>query len=49
MKETRTVKGSGCPTLLHYLAKVLLRLDARLVLFLEDMPSLEPAARSGSS
>jgi hypothetical protein len=30
---------------LHYLAKVLLKTDARLILFLEDMPSLEPAAR----
>jgi diaphanous 1 len=48
MKETRTAKGSGCPTLLHYLAKVLVRTDARLVLFLEDMPSLEPAARRES-
>lgn len=45
MKETRTAKGASCPTLLHYLAKVLLRTDARLILFLEDMPSLEPAAR----
>ena len=45
MRETRTAKGSGCPTLLHYLAKVLLKTDARLILFLEDIPSLEPAAR----
>ncbi|TFY52581.1 hypothetical protein EVJ58_g9930, partial [Rhodofomes roseus] len=46
MKETRTAKGGpDCPTLLHYLAKVLLRSDANLVLFVEDMPHLEAAAR----
>ena len=46
MKETRTVRGSGCPTLLHHLARVLLRTDPSLVLFIDQMPSLEAAARS---
>jgi hypothetical protein len=41
LRDTRTGKGATCPTLLHYLAKVLLRTDPRLVLFLEDIPSLE--------
>ncbi|WVW81462.1 hypothetical protein I302_103456 [Kwoniella bestiolae CBS 10118] len=45
MKETRTAKGSGCPTMLHYLARILLRKDASLVLWSEDVPALEPAAR----
>ncbi|KZT71430.1 FH2-domain-containing protein [Daedalea quercina L-15889] len=46
MKETRTARGGPeCPTLLHYLAKVLLRTNANLVLFIEDMPHLEAAAR----
>jgi len=45
LRETRTGKGATCPTLLHYLAKVLLRTDPRLVLFHEDLPSLEAVAR----
>ena len=45
MKETRTAKGSSCPTLLHYLAKILLQADARLILLGEDMLSLEGASR----
>ncbi|WWC85530.1 uncharacterized protein L201_000394 [Kwoniella dendrophila CBS 6074] len=45
MKETRTAKGSGCPTMLHYLAKVLSRKDRNLVIWGEDVPALEPAAR----
>jgi diaphanous 1 len=46
MKETKTAKaGTDCPTLLHYLAKVLMRTDASLVLFVEDLPHVEPAAR----
>ncbi|PVF96346.1 FH2-domain-containing protein [Serendipita vermifera] len=46
MKETKTAKvGSDCPTLLHYLAKVLMRTDTSLVLFIEDLPHVEPAAR----
>lgn len=48
LKDTRTGKGPSCPTLLHYLARVLLRTDPILVLFLEDMPSLEAAARRKS-
>lgn len=47
MKETKTVKDdSGCPTLLHYLAKVLMRTDASLVMFIEDLPHVEAAGRS---
>jgi diaphanous 1 len=46
MKETKTVKGGPeCPTLLHYLARVLLRTDPLLVTFIEDLPHLEAAAR----
>ena len=46
LKETKTVKGGAdCPTLLHYLAKVLLRSDPGLVNFIDEMPHLEPAAR----
>jgi diaphanous 1 len=45
LRDTRTGKGATCPTLLHYLAKVLLRTDPRLVLFHEDLPSLEAVAR----
>lgn len=48
LKDTRTGKGPTCPTLLHYLAKVLLRTNATLVLFLEDLPSLEAATRCTS-
>lgn len=46
MKETKTAKGGAeCPTLLHYLARVLLRSDPSLVSFIEDLPHLEAAAR----
>jgi len=46
LKETKTAKGgTECPTLLHYLAKLLLRSDPSLVMFIEDMPHLEAAAR----
>jgi len=48
LRDTRTGKGATCPTLLHYLAKVLLRTDPRLVLFHEDLPSLEAVARRTS-
>jgi diaphanous 1 len=48
LRDTRTGKGATCPTLLHYLAKVLLRTDPRLVLFHEDLPSLEAVARRKS-
>jgi len=46
MKETKTVKGGPeCPTLLHYIARVLLRTDPSLVNFIEDLFHLEAAAR----
>ncbi|TCD69991.1 hypothetical protein EIP91_005241 [Steccherinum ochraceum] len=46
LKETKTAKGGAdCPTLLHYVAKVLLRSDPVLVTFIEDTPHLEAAAR----
>lgn len=46
LKETKTAKtGSECPTLLHYLAKILMRSDASLVMFMEDLPHIEAAAR----
>jgi diaphanous 1 len=48
LRDTRTGKGTSCPTLLHYLAKVLLRSDPRLVLFLEELSSLEAVARRRS-
>ena len=41
MKETKTAKGvPDCPTLLHYIARVLLRKDPSLVSFIDDMPHL---------
>ena len=47
MKETRTAKGGPeCPTLLHYVARVLIRTDPSLTLFIDEMPSMESAARS---
>ncbi|KAG8810123.1 hypothetical protein FRC17_003080, partial [Serendipita sp. 399] len=46
MKETKTAKADPeCPTLLHYLAKVLLRSDSSLVMFIEGLPHVEAAAR----
>jgi diaphanous 1 len=49
MKETKTARGgTDCPTLLHYLARVLLRTDPSLTTFIEDLPNLEPAARGKS-
>lgn len=46
MKETKTAKGgSDCPTLLHYLARILLRTDPSVIQYIEDLPNLEPAAR----
>ncbi|ODN75497.1 hypothetical protein L202_06627 [Cryptococcus amylolentus CBS 6039] len=45
MKDTRTSKGPDCPTMLHYLAKVLLNTNAKLILFAEETPAVEPAAR----
>lgn len=47
MKETKTAKtGGDCPTLLHYLARLLLQSDRELVHFITDMPHIEAAARS---
>lgn len=47
MKETKTAKATpDCPTLLHYIARVLLRTEPKLTLFIEELPNLEPAARS---
>lgn len=49
LKDTRTTNGSSsCPTLLHYIAKVLLAADPLLITFIEDMPHLEAAARGNS-
>lgn len=46
LKETRTAKGGPeCPTLLHYLARVLMRKDPALTTFIDELPSLEAAAR----
>ncbi|KAK7695397.1 hypothetical protein QCA50_000033 [Cerrena zonata] len=46
LKETKTAKGgTDCPTLLHYIAKVLLRSEPLLITFTEDLPHLEGAAR----
>jgi diaphanous 1 len=46
MKETRTARGgTDCPTLLHYLARVLLRTDPSLISFTDDLPHLDAAAR----
>ena len=49
MRETKTVKGSDCPTLLHYLARLLLRTDSMMINFIEEMPHLEAAARGDIS
>ncbi|KAJ3566776.1 hypothetical protein NP233_g6789 [Leucocoprinus birnbaumii] len=47
LKETKTARGGpSCPTLLHYLARVLLRSDPSLATFIDEMPNLEAAART---
>jgi diaphanous 1 len=47
MKETKTANaGPSCPTLMHYIARLLLRSEPALVNFIEDLPNLENAARS---
>ena len=47
MNETKTARASpDCPTLLHYLARVLLRKDPSLTTFIYELPSLEAATRS---
>jgi len=46
MNETKTARASpDCPTLLHYLARVLLRKDPSLTTFINELPSLEAATR----
>lgn len=46
MKDTKTVKsGADCPTLLHYPSRVFIRADPKLTLFMEELPSVEAAAR----
>jgi len=46
MKETRTAKGgSDCPTLLHYLAQILMKSNPDVVAFVNDLPHVEAAAR----
>lgn len=46
LKETKTAKGTpDCPTLLHYLAKILLKSDPSLTTFIEELPHVEAAAR----
>lgn len=46
LKETKTAKAtSECPTLLHYIARVLLKTDPALITFVEDTPHIEAAAR----
>ncbi|KAF8138924.1 hypothetical protein EV363DRAFT_1315171 [Boletus edulis] len=46
MKETKTARATpDCPTLLHYIARVLLRTEPKLTRFIEELPDLEPAAR----
>ena len=46
LKETKTARGaSDCPTLLHYLAKVLMKADPSLATFIEEMLHVEAAAR----
>jgi hypothetical protein len=46
LKETKTANGGPeCPTLLHYLVKVLLRKDPSLTTFILEMPNIEAASR----
>ena len=46
LKDTKTTKGGpSCPTLLHYLARLLLRTDATMTTFIEELPNVEAAAR----
>lgn len=46
MKEMRTTKGgTDCPTLLHYVARSLVRMDPALTSFIEELPNVEAAAR----
>ncbi|KAL7410280.1 hypothetical protein BDY24DRAFT_186432 [Mrakia frigida] len=46
LKETRTAKPTPeCPTLLHFIAKLLIKTSPSLVLFIDEMPHLPAAAR----
>ncbi|KAJ6480687.1 hypothetical protein C8R47DRAFT_1218534 [Mycena vitilis] len=45
LKDCKSVNGSDCPTLLHYLARVLLRTDPSLINFIDKMPHLEALRR----
>jgi len=46
LKETKTANSDpSCPTMLHYIARVLLRSDPSSVLFIEQLPHVEPSAR----
>ncbi|PPQ84655.1 hypothetical protein CVT24_006861 [Panaeolus cyanescens] len=50
LKETKTAKGGpACPTLLHYVARTLLRKDPSLTTFIDELPNLEAAARVSAS
>jgi len=46
MKETKTaLSDPSCPTLLHYLARTLSKTHPSLLVFIEDLPHVESAAR----
>jgi len=46
LKETRTTRGGPqCRTLLHYLARVIMKKDPSIATFIEDLSHLEAAAR----
>jgi len=46
LKETKTaLSDPACPTLLHYLARTLSRTQPSLLVFIEDLPHVESAAR----
>ncbi|KAH7887379.1 hypothetical protein F5I97DRAFT_1925836 [Phlebopus sp. FC_14] len=46
MKEMKTAKGNAdCPTLLHYIARILMRRDPKLIMFINEIRNVGPAAR----
>lgn len=47
LRETRTARAE-CPTLLHFVARTIVKTSPGLALFIEDMPSVSAAARSAS-